>query len=93
MANPELGIIQNLVPFLLIFVVFYFIVIKPQNSKLKEQQNMLSNLKIGDNILTSFGVIGKITKISHEDQFVEIEISNNVNIKIEKSRISSLFKN
>lgn len=67
--------------------IFYFLVWRPQNQRLKEHRELLAQLKKGDEVITNGGLLGKVTKIS--DDFVEINISENVDITIQKSAITA----
>ena len=78
--------IIRFVPFLLIFVVFYFLLFKPQNDKMKKQQQMQDGLKVGDQILTNSGIFGKIAK-QINDQEVLIEIAEGVKVRCLKQVI------
>ena len=86
-ASPSLGeaLIQMLPMFAMIFLIFYFMVIKPQQSKLKAQQAMHEGLKRGDKVVTSGGLVGKFT--AHEDEVIVLEIANNVKARVTKSSI------
>ena len=68
-------------PLILIFVVFYFLLIRPQQRKVKQHKEMLSNLKRGDKIVTSGGIIGTINKVA-ENRELTLEVAENVEIKI-----------
>lgn len=74
-----------LLPMLLIFVVFYFFMIRPQNKKQKEIQKARAALKTGDKVVTSGGIYGKIKDVK-DDSFI-IEISENVRIRVEKTAV------
>ncbi len=76
------------VPLILMFVIFYFLLIRPQQKKAKEHQNMVNNLKKGDRVITSGGVHGTITSLG--DTTVSIEIAENVKIKINRSNVAGL---
>ena len=76
--------IGQFIPLILIFVIFYFFLIRPQQKKVKEHKFMIENLKRGDKIVTSGGIIGTIQRIIDNDK-VEINISENVNVEIVKS--------
>ena len=76
--------IGQFIPLILIFVIFYFFLIRPQQKKVKEHKFMIENLKRGDKIVTSGGIIGTIQRIIDNDK-VEINISENVNVEIIKS--------
>jgi len=84
-ANSALGSIGSFLPLILIFVVFYFFMIRPQNKKQKEIQLARAALKTGDRVITSGGIYGKIREVK-DDSFV-IEISDNVRIRVEKSAV------
>ena len=68
-------------PLILIFVVFYFLLIRPQQRKVKEHKEMISNLKRGDKIVTSGGITGTITRVIDNDK-VEVEIAENVTVEV-----------
>ena len=74
-------------PFILIFVVFYFLILRPQQKQSKQRNKMLSELKRGDDIITSGGIYGKITNVS-EDDIITLEIAKGVSIKITRSGIA-----
>ncbi len=83
--------IAQLIPLILIFVIFYFFLIRPQQKRVKEHKNMVSELKRGDEVITSGGIVGRIERILEDDK-AEISIADNVNIKVVKSTIQSLSK-
>ena len=74
-------------PLILIFVVFYFLLIRPQQRKVKQHKEMLSNLKRGDKIVTSGGIIGTINKVA-DNRELTLEVADNVEIKIASGMIS-----
>ena len=79
------------VPLILIFVIFYFFLIRPQQKKVKEHKAMVAALKRGDEVVTSGGIVGKVEKV-YEDDKIDLAISENVSVKIVKSTIQSLLK-
>ncbi|HAG91984.1 MAG TPA: preprotein translocase subunit YajC [Bdellovibrionales bacterium] len=81
------NLLEQFFPFILIFLVFFFLVIRPSQKRQKTHQNFLTNLKRGDSVLTSGGILGTIEGIT--DQFVVLEISDGVKIRILKSQIGS----
>ena len=85
---PEGGI-MSILPFVLIFVVFYFLMIRPQQKKMKLHKEMTQSLRRGDNIITQGGLYGKVSKII-DDTTVEIEISSGVKVKAVRSSISGV---
>ena len=78
------------IPLILIFVIFYFFLIRPQQKKVKEHKLMVSSLKRGDEVVTSGGVIGRIERILGDDK-VDLSISENVTIQVVQSTIQSLL--
>ena len=79
------------VPLILIFVIFYFFLIRPQQKKVKEHKLMVAALKRGDEVVTSGGIVGKIERVLEDDK-IELLISENVTILVVKSTIQSLLK-
>jgi len=80
------GGLTQLIPLLLMFVVFYFLLIRPQQKRAKEHQNMLGNLKRGDLVITNGGVLGKITGIA--DKTVTIEVAEKIRLRVLRSHIA-----
>jgi preprotein translocase subunit YajC len=78
------------IPLILIFVIFYFFFIRPQQKKVKEHKLMVSALKRGDEVVTSGGIVGKIEKVLGDDK-VDILISENVTVQVVQSTIQSLL--
>tara|TARA_B100000700_G_scaffold88277_1_gene99425 strand:- start:333 stop:656 length:324 start_codon:yes stop_codon:yes gene_type:complete len=72
-----------------ILILMYFILIRPQSKKMKEHKQMLNQIKIGDEISTAGGILGKIIKVG--DSFVEVQISEGVLIKLQKSSVSKIL--
>ena len=77
------------IPLILIFVIFYFFLIRPQQKKIKEHKNMVATLKRGDEVITSGGIVGKIEKV-YDDDKIDLSISDNVTVKVVRSTIQSL---
>ena len=77
-------------PLILIFGVFYILLIRPQQKKVKMHREMLNNLKKGDKIITSGGIIGKITKVS-ETRELNVEISDEVEVKVSPGMVTDLY--
>ena len=77
------------IPLILIFVIFYFFLIRPQQKKIKDHKTMVASLKRGDEVITSGGIVGKIEKI-YEDDKVDLLITDNVSVKVVKSTIQTL---
>ncbi len=82
------GQINMLIPFIAMFAIFYFLLIRPQQKKQRELRQMLQNLKRGDRVVTSGGIYGTIVKIRNE--IVHLEIADQVRIRVSKSSIADL---
>ncbi|MEL6682643.1 MAG: preprotein translocase subunit YajC [Pseudomonadota bacterium] len=81
----------DLIMLLLIFGIMYFLLIRPQQKKMKEHQAMLSGLRRGDQIITQGGVVGKIVKVKEDANEVEVEIAKGVNVRVVKSTIATVM--
>lgn len=81
---------MSLLPLALIFVVFYFFLIRPQQKKSQEQRNLLNALRRGDRIVTTGGLIGVITKVI-SDQELQVEIADNVRVRVARAMVASLL--
>ena len=79
------------IPLILIFVIFYFFLIRPQQKKVKEHKLMVAALKRGDEVITSGGIVGKVERIIGDDR-VDLSISENVTVQVVQSTIQSLLK-
>ena len=77
------------VPLILIFVIFYFFLIRPQQKKVKEHKLMVSALKRGDEVITSGGIVGKIERVLGDDK-VDVTIADNVTVQVVQSTIQNL---
>ncbi len=82
--------LMSFAPIILIFVVFYFLLIRPQQKRAKDHRNLLSNLKEGDQVITSGGIYGRITGI--RDDKVTLEISDKVRVKVNRGNIAGVVK-
>ncbi|MEZ0329586.1 MAG: preprotein translocase subunit YajC [Dissulfuribacterales bacterium] len=80
------AVLMQFLPLVLIFVIFYFLLIRPQQKRAKEHQNFLDNLKKGDEVTTAGGIIGRITGLT--DQVVTIEVAENTRIKVMRLNIA-----
>ena len=78
------------IPLILIFVIFYFFLIRPEQKKVKEHKSMVVALKRGDEVITSGGIVGIIERV-HEDDKIDLLISENVTVKVVKSTIQNLL--
>ena len=86
-----MGSLTSFLPLVLMFVVFYFLLIWPQQKKAKAHRQVLANLQKGDNVVTSSGIYGQITGIT--DTTVTLEIAEKVRIKVSRSAVAGVVKN
>ncbi len=84
------GGLMAFAPFLLMFGVVYFLMLRPQQKKVREQQEMITALKHGDEVVTASGLIGKVTGIT--EKVVTVEVADNVRVKMMKSQVSQVIK-
>jgi len=82
--------IWSFLPIIFIFVIFYFLLIRPQQRRAKEHRALLGNVKVGDQILTSGGIYGKITGI--KDDIITVEISDKVRVKVNRGNIAGVVR-
>ena len=82
--------LESFIPIILIFVIMYFLLIRPQQKKIKEHKNMVDNLRRGDQVLTQGGIIGKITKVK-EGEEIEVELAKDVKVSIIRSTIVNVL--
>ena len=83
--------ITQFIPLILIFVIFYFFLIRPQQKRAKDHLAMVAGLKRGDEVITSGGIIGTVDRVMEDDR-IEVLLSDNVKVQIIKSTITSLLK-
>ena len=79
------------IPLILIFVIFYFFLIRPQQKKVKEHREMVKNLKRGDEIITSGGIIGTVERVLEDDR-IEVNISDGVKVEVIKNTVQGHLK-
>ena len=89
MFNNLLFIIQ-LLPLILIFVVFYFLLIRPQQKRVKQHREMVTNLKVGNQVISSGGILAKIVKVD-DNNYITVSISEGVNVKIKRDTITEVI--
>jgi len=87
-ASPS-GELMTFLPMIGIFVIFYFLLIRPQQKRAKEQRTMLGALQKGDEVVTAGGVVGKIAKLT--DQYASVEIAPNIEVSVQRQSISQLL--
>jgi preprotein translocase subunit YajC len=83
--------IAQFIPLILIFVIFYFFLIRPQQKRVKDHKVMVESLKRGDEVITSGGIIGKVDRVMEDDR-IEVIIGDNVKVQIIRSTITSQLK-
>ncbi len=83
--------IAQFIPLILIFVIFYFFLIRPQQKRVKDHKAMVESLKRGDEVITSGGIIGVVDRVMEDDR-VEVTISEGIKVQIIRSTITSLLK-
>jgi preprotein translocase subunit YajC len=88
-GGGEAGFLFSLMPFLLIFVIMYFLVIRPQQKRVKTHRDMISSLRRGDTVVTTGGIIGKVTKVV-DDNEIEVQIADNVKVRVARGMISDV---
>lgn len=81
---------MQIFPLLLIFVIFYFLLIRPQQRRVKQHQQMVSDVKPRDTAVTSGGLIGKVTKVEDGKPEIEVEVAPNVRVRVIRSTISQV---
>jgi preprotein translocase subunit YajC len=91
-AGGTAAVVMQLLPLILIFAVFYFLLIRPQQKKMKEHRTMLSALKRNDKIITAGGLVGTVTKVRDDSDEVEVEIAPNVRVTVVRGTIGSVIK-
>ena len=82
------GDLTSLLPFVLIFVVFYFFLIRPQQKRAREHREMVSQLRRGDKVITSGGLVGTVTKSVDDQETVEVEIAKDVKVNVMRTMIA-----
>ena len=92
-AAPAAGgdMFMSLLPLILVFAIFYFLLIRPQQTKMKTHREMLENLKKGDQIVTAGGIVGKIARIEQSDNQLVVEIAPNVQVKVIRQTVADLL--
>jgi preprotein translocase subunit YajC len=83
------SMLMSLLPFALIFVIMYFLILKPQQRKVKDHAELVKNVRRGDTVVTNGGLVGKVTKVVDDDQ-IEVEIADGVRIRQMRQMISGV---
>ncbi len=88
-AQQQPSLIASLLPFIILFAVFYFLIIRPQTKRAKEHRKMVGALAKGDEVVTNGGMIGKVIEIG--DDFLTVEVAQGVQVKLQRQAVSSLL--
>ncbi|PYF03925.1 protein translocase subunit yajC [Rhodopseudomonas faecalis] len=88
-AGDTGGMLMSLLPFLLIFIIMYFLILRPQQKKVKEHAEMVKNIRRGDTIITSGGLVGKVTKVIDDDT-VEFEVAEGIRARQMRQMITGV---
>jgi preprotein translocase subunit YajC len=88
-ATGQSNALLQFLPLVLIFVVFYFMLIRPQTKRAKEHRAMVAALEVGAEVVTNGGILGKVTEVS--DQFLTIEIADGVNVKVQRHTVTQVL--
>lgn len=86
----EPSALAGLLPILLILVVFYFLLIRPQQKKYKEHVELVNGIAKGDTVITSGGIIGKVTKVDSDKELLHVQIADGVEVKVVRSTVSAI---
>ncbi len=87
----EGGAFAQFLPLILIFAIMYFLLIRPQQKKMKQHQAMVDAVRRGDQVVTQGGVIGKVSKVKEGENEIEVEIADNVKVRVVKSTIAQVL--
>lgn len=88
-AGGSTDILMSMLPFVLIFVIMYFLIIRPQRQRMKQHQEMVSNLRRGDTVVTAGGLIGKVSKVV-DDGEVQLELAEGLKVRAVRSMITEV---
>ncbi len=83
------SLLVTMLPFVLIFVIMYFLILRPQQKRAKEHQELIKNLRRGDTVITSGGLVGKVIKVVDDEQ-IEVEIADGVRVRQVRSMVSGV---
>ena len=90
-ASDQTQGLTAFVPLILIFVIFYFLMIRPQQKKMKEHRSVLDAIRRGDRIVTNGGLVGLVTKVNEGDRQLDVEIAEGVRVKVMRDMVSSVL--
>ena len=90
-ASDPMGTLTAFAPLILIFIVFYFLMIRPQQKKMKDHKAMLDALRRGDRVVTGGGIIGVVAKVAPDDREVTVEIAEGIKVKVVRETIATVL--
>lgn len=85
------GAFASFIPLILIFAIMYFLLIRPQQKKLKEHQKMVEGLRRGDQVVTQGGLVGKVTRVKEGENEIEVEIAEGVKVRVIRTTIAQVL--
>ncbi|WP_417457366.1 preprotein translocase subunit YajC [Kordiimonas sp.] len=88
-APQQPGMLESFLPFVLIIAVFWFLILRPQNKKMKAHREMVNNVSRGDTVVTAGGLIGKVSKVK-DDNEIEVELADGVRVRVVKSTLTDV---
>jgi preprotein translocase subunit YajC len=88
-GGGDASLVTQLLPFVLIFVIMYFLILRPQQKRVKAHAEMVKNVRRGDTVVTSGGLVGKVTKVIDDDQ-IEIELAEGVRVRQVRAMVSDV---
>ena len=83
-------VIMSILPFILIFIIMYFLIIRPQRSQMKKREEQLTAIRRGDTVVLGGGIVGKVTKVTDGEPQVEVEIANGIKVRAIRSLIAEV---
>jgi preprotein translocase subunit YajC len=85
----DTAFLLNIAPWVLIFAIFYFLMIRPQQQRAKQHREMLENVRRGDTVVTAGGIVGRVAKVKDEGEIM-VEIADNIQVRVLKSTLSEV---
>lgn len=84
------GLIESLLPLILIVVIFWFLILRPQNKRMKEHKEMVNNVRRGDTVVTAGGLVGKVAKVKEDDAEIDVDFGEGIRMRVVKSTLSDV---
>ena len=85
----DTSFLTTIAPLVLVFAIFYFLIIRPQQQRVKQHKEMVENVKRGDTVVTAGGIVGRVAKVKDDDEIM-VEIADNVQVRVMKSTLSEV---